>query len=317
MRFHLFLLTAFLIMRPLAWAQLEEVSKEQVQQAIDLAWDMGEAWQQGELPDLAFTPEEFRQLARDLEAALSSTQLDDLASLQAALPQVMAALSKTENGRHYVAWLLQRYDYAVVARWSREEAAEAAKESGKKPNARQVREFRDDYVTDLQVWRHRIAERTAPQPTPGLVSLIKRIFAEKGVPGELIWLAEVESSFDPQAISPVGAKGLFQFMPKTAEWMGLSLRPEDQRTDPARSAAAAADYLKYLFGRFESWPLVLAAYNAGEGRVRRLLEERSAVDFNGIASVLPSETRMYVPKVLATIELREGVAPAGIPAPTD
>jgi membrane-bound lytic murein transglycosylase D len=62
--------------------------------------------------------------------------------------------------------------------------------------------------------------------------------------------------------------------------------------------------------------LVFAAYNAGEGRVSRLMKEQSATDFNGIAAVLPSETRMYVPKVLATIELREGVKLAQIGVPT-
>lgn len=304
-----------LLVNSVTEAQLEGVSREQVQEAIDLAWDMGEAWQRGELPDLAFTPEEFQQLAIDLQAALSSSQLDDLASLEAVLPRAIAALSKTESGRHYVAWLLQRYDYAVVSLWSKQEAREVAAASKTPPKPEQVRKFRNDYVTDLGIWRYRISERTAPEPAPGLVPLVKGIFADKGVPDEMIWLAEVESSFNPEALSPVGAKGLFQFMPATAEWMGLSLDPDDERIDPKLSAAAAADYLKYLFGRFESWPLVLAAYNAGEGRVRRLLREQDATDFNGIAAALPSETRMYVPKVLATIELREGISPDGIPAP--
>lgn len=300
-----------------ALAQVDGISREQVQEAVDLAWDLGEAWQRGDLPDLAFTPEELQGLAADIQRALASQQLDDIADLEGMLLPVMAALSETENGRHYVAWLRQRYDYAVVALWSRDEAREAAEAAPERPDARQIERFRDDYVTDLRVWRHRIAEREAPRPAPGLVPQVKRIFSTKGVPPELIWLAEVESSFDPAALSPVGAKGLFQFMPATAEWMGLSLRPEDERTDPGKSAAAAADYLRYLFGRFESWPLVLAAYNAGEGRVRRLMRERGAADFNGIASVLPSETRMYVPKVLATIELREGIDPAGLPAPME
>ncbi|MGE9290277.1 MAG: lytic transglycosylase domain-containing protein [Puniceicoccales bacterium] len=297
--------------------QTPEVSREQVDALVDLALDMGQAWQQGDLPDLAFTPEELQVLSGQLEAALSSTQLDDLADLEAMIPRLMVALAQTESGRHYVAWLLQRYDYAVVASWSNQEAEVAVEEAAVKPTPQQVEKFRDDYVTDLRVWRHRIAERRAPQPAPGLVPMVKKEFAEEGVPTELIWLAEVESSFDPEALSPVGAKGLFQFMPATAEWMGLELKPEDQRVDASKSADAAARYLRYLYGRFESWPLVFAAYNAGEGRVRRLLREQSASDFNGIAGVLPSETRMYVPKVLATIELREGVNPAQIAAPTE
>jgi len=296
--------------------QMPEITQGQIDEAVDLAWDLGEAWQRGDLPDFAFTPAEFQKLATELQSALESNQLDDLASFQTIIPKMMAALSETESGRHYVAWLLQRYDYAVVAGWAREEAVMEVEKAATAPQPAQIRKFQDEYVTDLRVWQHRISERQIPRPAPGLVPQLRQIFSEKGISPALIWLAEVESSFDPAAISPVGAKGLFQFMPATAEWMGLELRPEDERVNATKSASAAADYLRYLFGRFESWPLVFAAYNAGEGRVRRLMKEHSAIDFNGIASALPSETRMYVPKVLATIQLREGVDPRTLPAPT-
>ena len=284
-------------------------------EVIDLAWDMGEAWRKGELPDLAFSPEEVAGIVRSLEKALASNRLEDLADLSTALPPVLAALSRTESGRHYAAWLLQRYDYAVVAGWSAEEAREKAAKAPAPPPAEAVDRFQDEYVMDLQVWRARLADRRPPAGAARWLPLVKGIFTERGVPEALVWLAEVESSFDPAAISPVGARGLFQFMPATGEWMGLSLRPEDERLDPAKSAEAAADYLRYLYKRFESWPLVLAAYNAGEGRVKRLLKAQSARDFNGIARSLPSETRMYVPKVFATIELREGEEAAALPAP--
>jgi membrane-bound lytic murein transglycosylase D len=86
----------------------------------------------------------------------------------------------------------------------------------------------------------------------------------------------------------------------------------DERADAEKSAHAAAKYLKALHGKFGDWPLVFAAYNAGEGRVRRLLEARKARTFSEIAAKLPSETRMYVPKVCATIAVRSGVAPGQI-----
>ena len=70
---------------------------------------------------------------------------------------------------------------------------------------------------------------------------------------------------------------------------------------------AAAKYLRYLHGKFRDWRLALAAYNAGEGRVRRLLEKEGAKSFDEIATKLPAETQMYVPKVEATILRREGV----------
>jgi membrane-bound lytic murein transglycosylase D len=76
--------------------------------------------------------------------------------------------------------------------------------------------------------------------------------------------------------------------------------------DGERSARAAARYLGALHGQFGDWPLALAAYNAGEGRVRRAMRRSGGNSFGSIAGALPSETQMYVPKVLATIAVREG-----------
>ena len=141
------------------------------------------------------------------------------------------------------------------------------------------------------------------------------MFREEGVPPELAWLAEAESTFNPAARSPVGARGLFQLMPETAKSLGLQTFLPDERTNPEKSARAAAQYLRRLHERFGDWPLVLAAYNAGEGRVGRTLAKQNATTFAEIADSLPAETRMYVPKVLATIEARAGVAPASLPKP--
>jgi membrane-bound lytic murein transglycosylase D len=136
------------------------------------------------------------------------------------------------------------------------------------------------------------------------------------VPEALVWLAEIESSFNPQARSPAGARGLFQLMPETARGLGLDLWPSDQRTDPELSARAAATLLRRLHGRFGTWPLALAAYNAGEGRVSRELKKHASTDYATIAEHLPAETRLYVPKVLATVETRAGISPADLGAPT-
>jgi membrane-bound lytic murein transglycosylase D len=104
-------------------------------------------------------------------------------------------------------------------------------------------------------------------------------------------------------------------MPETARSLGLSTFVPDQRTDPEKSARAAARYLRMLHGKFGSWSLALAAYNAGEGRVSRTLATRKAKDFAGIATALPAETRMYVPKVYALIETRAGVPPEKLAPP--
>ena len=140
-------------------------------------------------------------------------------------------------------------------------------------------------------------------------------FAAEGVPPDLAWLAEAESSLNPAARSPAGAKGLFQLMPGTAHALGLGTFLPDERSDPDKAARAAARYLRTLYGKFGGWPLALAAYNAGEGRVGRLLASRGASDFAGVAPGLSVETRMYVPKVLALVAVRTGRNPEDIPPP--
>jgi membrane-bound lytic murein transglycosylase D len=170
-------------------------------------------------------------------------------------------------------------------------------------------------VPHYNVWLARVRGRPLPQPANDLMPRLRAAFVAEGVPPELAWIAEAESSFNPSARSPVGAKGLFQFMPETAREMGLSTRLPDDRTDPDKSGRAAARYLRALHRRFGNWALVLAAYNAGQGRVARTLESHKATTFTQIADSLPAETRMYVPKVCALIATRTGVTPYQIPPP--
>jgi membrane-bound lytic murein transglycosylase D len=144
---------------------------------------------------------------------------------------------------------------------------------------------------------------------------LQPVFSTVGVNPALVWLAEVESSFNPSARSPVGARGLFQFMPATAQELGLSIFMPDERTDPKKSADAAARMLRQLHRKFRDWPLAIAAYNAGPGRVQRTLDKHKAKTFAEIASALPVETRLYVPKVLATLQVREGVGLADLAPP--
>ncbi len=159
-----------------------------------------------------------------------------------------------------------------------------------------------------QVWTQVVATEPWPASAQRYVPQLKPIFASERVPTELVWLAEVESSFEPKAKSPAGAAGLYQLMPETAKGQGLSLAPRDQRLDPASNARASARYLYKLHGQFKDWPLTLAAYNVGEGRVRTLMTKYKAKSFDGIAPHLPAETQMYVPKVSAVIQRREGKA---------
>ena len=164
---------------------------------------------------------------------------------------------------------------------------------------------RNRYVENKQVWLRKLANRPAPARAASLLPDLKRAFQSAGVPPQLVWQAEAESSFNPAARSPAGAVGLFQFMPGTAQQFGLRLSPDDERLDAVKNARAAAQYLKRLHRRFGNWPLAFAAYNCGEYRVAKLLADRHGTTFDDIHDQLPAETRMYVPKIAALVQLRE------------
>lgn len=129
----------------------------------------------------------------------------------------------------------------------------------------------------------------------------------RGMPRELIYLAMIESNFNPAARSPVKAVGLWQFMSTTARQFGLSVgRKVDERKDPAKATDAALAYLSQLHDRFGSWYLAAAAYNSGQGTVSRALRTVTGrttgtdADFFRILPKLPRETQDYVPKLIAS-----------------
>ena len=129
-----------------------------------------------------------------------------------------------------------------------------------------------------------------------------RILDEEQVPVGLLAVALVESGFNPLALSRKGARGIWQFMPATAVRYGLTVQPgNDHRTHPEHSTRAAARYLRFLYNQFGDWKLALAAYNAGEHRVQRIIDRAGIRDFDEMSrrGLLPLETRKYVPAVLA------------------
>src|SRR5688572_532272 len=130
------------------------------------------------------------------------------------------------------------------------------------------------------------------------------------LPEDMFYLALVESGYDPHAYSRAAAVGMWQFMAPTARGMGLRVDWwVDERRDPVKSTDAAARFLKYLNDQFDSFYLAAAAYNGGPGRVARglkkfedELEDESGEDvFFALAEqkYLPSETKDYVPKLIA------------------
>jgi membrane-bound lytic murein transglycosylase D len=136
------------------------------------------------------------------------------------------------------------------------------------------------------------------------IPLIKRIFEEKGIPDELIFLPIVESKFNVKAKSPAGAAGLWQFMPQTGRTYGLKINKWiDERYDVEKSTIAAARYLKDLYSIFDDWMLAIASYNSGEGAIIRRIRMYGGKDFWDIDEYLSRETRNYVPNFLATVSI--------------
>lgn len=134
---------------------------------------------------------------------------------------------------------------------------------------------------------------------------------KRDMPQDLLYLAMIESGFQPNATSHAAAVGVWQFIRETGERYGLAVdRAVDERRDPVRATQAALDYLQDLHDRFGSWYLAAAAYNSGENRVGRAMRAqfgreraRSEADYYAIWDRLPRETRDYVPLMIAAARI--------------
>ncbi len=135
--------------------------------------------------------------------------------------------------------------------------------------------------------------------------IFEKILKENGMPDELKYLSVVESGLNPTAKSPMGAVGLWQFVPSTGLHYGLNRNEfSDDRMHVAKSTQAACEYISSLYKMFGEWHLALAAYNCGPGNVRKAIRlARTNRDFWAIYNYLPAETRSYVPQFIAIVYL--------------
>ena len=132
--------------------------------------------------------------------------------------------------------------------------------------------------------------------------MIQRVLHEEGLPSDLIYMAQAESAFQPQALSSAGARGLWQFMSFRGQEYGLEHSWwVDDRQDPEKATRAAAHHLRDLYDMFGDWYLAMAAYDSGPGNVQRAVERTGYADFWELyhRNVLPKETQNYVPIILA------------------
>ena len=132
--------------------------------------------------------------------------------------------------------------------------------------------------------------------------MMKSILREEGIPEDMVYLAMIESGFNTHAYSPARAAGPWQFMKPTGKRFGMKVnRWVDERRDPVKSTRAAGRYLTYLHNMFDSWSLAMAAYNAGEGRIRGALRKSHSSDYWSLMGTryIKPETKNYVPKFIA------------------
>lgn len=137
--------------------------------------------------------------------------------------------------------------------------------------------------------------------------LFEEMLSKYDIPLEMKYLAIVESALKPTAESPVGAKGLWQFMYQTGKQFDLKVSSYvDERSDPYKATEAACQYLSQLYNIFKDWDLALAAYNSGPGNVTKAIRRSGGyTNYWNIRAFLPYETAGYVPAFYATLYIFE------------
>ncbi|HXV69399.1 MAG TPA: transglycosylase SLT domain-containing protein [Nitrospira sp.] len=223
-------------------------------------------------PELTLTPPDFRSVGE------KSDQADDTAESSAAADQLVAPNQPPNASSDGAVSTAMTYNIPVVIDPTVE---------------KHIYFFNTSIRSRFEQWLLRFS-RYRP--------LVENIFSEFDLPSDLVNLSLVESGFNPYAYSRAKATGPWQFMKGTGKLYGLRIdRYVDERRDPIKSTVAAARYLRDLYDLFGTWPLAMAAYNAGEGKVMRALHKAQAQTFSDISKtkLIRLETKQYVPRIMA------------------
>lgn len=156
------------------------------------------------------------------------------------------------------------------------------------------------YQKAVQFYDHPAFARSR-KGTKKQLKQIEAILKRHGVPADFKYVPYIESAMNPEAVSPRGATGYWQFMPATAEGLGLVINGKvDERKNLTKSTVAAAKYLKWMYSQLGDWTLVAAAFNAGPNRIIRNLDKQDKDNY--FALRLNGETTKYVYRLVAVKE---------------
>lgn len=255
----------------------------------------------------------------DAMEALACINSEPAAGFESLYPQESSDTVCPPNGPEYsAAWTRPSAEDAVDDVMAAADAEASDEELPEIPIV--VNKSVQSYIKYFQTRGRKHFERWLDR-SQDYMALLRGILRENGLPEDLSYIAFIESGLNPRAKSRAKAVGMWQFIKGTARLYGLRVDWWiDERMDPEKATYAAAKYFKNLYDQFGSWYLAAAGYNAGEGRVRRVVRKHKTEDFWVLASRKRSfarETKNYVPKYLAAMLIAKDPASYGFDAQED
>ncbi|GEM_PF-262798 len=246
-------------------------------------------------PDLStLTDLLLREIAYDYRFALAHTDSLEATAAPIVLSAILEGLATTESTKQRLTELAGnlpmalRGEFDIPVVWN-----DRVKEK--------IVYFQTDLREPFSEWLKRSGR---------YIPMIQEVLASKGLPLDLAYLPLIESGFANSAYSWAHAVGMWQFIKSTGRIFGLEVNWwVDERRDPEKSTIAAADYFTSLYRKFGNWELCLAAYNCGDGRIKRTIEKQGTDNYWELD--LPTETKNYVPLYLAALIIAKDPAAYG------